>query len=269
MAAHQAPPSLGFSRQEHWSGLPFPSPMHESESEVAQLCPTLSDPMDCSPPGSSVHGTFQARVLEWGASAFSDIYIFSLFQTNVVMWPEQFWGHEGGAFPGDFAPYTGTQDSSHACVNVPSPIPFHASLYTDCVPWVLNCLSCLHTSLRAFSHLSHDSHCAFNLEFPSSFLCVGLKRAHQLDPVTRSSSPSFLTSPLTWRWPLPSLNSLNVFAFPCHVLLDVKLDFKLLKGRSYASFLCPSLPPAQSFLWWVNAMKLKDAYSLEGKLWPT
>ena len=40
MAAHQAPPSLGFSRQEHWSGLPFPSPMHESESEVAQSCPT-------------------------------------------------------------------------------------------------------------------------------------------------------------------------------------------------------------------------------------
>ena len=36
MAAHQASPSLGFSRQEHWSGLPFPSPMHESESEVAQ-----------------------------------------------------------------------------------------------------------------------------------------------------------------------------------------------------------------------------------------
>ena len=43
-AAHQAPPSLGFSRQEHWSGLPFPPPMRESE--VAQSCPTLSDPMD-------------------------------------------------------------------------------------------------------------------------------------------------------------------------------------------------------------------------------
>ena len=43
-AVHQVPPSLGFSRQEHWSGLPFPSPMHESESEVAQLCLTLSDP---------------------------------------------------------------------------------------------------------------------------------------------------------------------------------------------------------------------------------
>ena len=41
----------------------------KSESEVAQSCPTPSDPMDCSPPGSSVHGVFQARVLEWGAIA--------------------------------------------------------------------------------------------------------------------------------------------------------------------------------------------------------
>ena len=49
-AAHQALPSLGFSRQEHWSGLPFPSPMRESEneSEVAQSCPTLSDPIFCT-----------------------------------------------------------------------------------------------------------------------------------------------------------------------------------------------------------------------------
>ena len=43
----------------------------KSEHEDAQSCPTLSDPMDCSPPGSSVHGIFQARVLEWGAIAFS------------------------------------------------------------------------------------------------------------------------------------------------------------------------------------------------------
>ena len=43
----------------------------KSESEVAQSCPTLSDPMDCSLPGSSIHGIFQARVLEWGAIAFS------------------------------------------------------------------------------------------------------------------------------------------------------------------------------------------------------
>ena len=43
----------------------------KSESEVAQSCRTLSNPMDCSPPGSSIHGIFQARVLEWGAIAFS------------------------------------------------------------------------------------------------------------------------------------------------------------------------------------------------------
>ena len=43
----------------------------KSESEVAQSCLTLSDPMDCSLPGSSIHGIFQARVLEWGAIAFS------------------------------------------------------------------------------------------------------------------------------------------------------------------------------------------------------
>ena len=43
----------------------------KSESEVAQSCPTLSDLTDCSLPGSSVHGIFQARVLEWGAIAFS------------------------------------------------------------------------------------------------------------------------------------------------------------------------------------------------------
>ena len=75
-AAHQAPPSLGFSRQDHWSGLPFPSPMHESE--VTQSCPTLSDPMDCSPPGSSIHGIFQARVQECGAIAFSAMVAYEM-----------------------------------------------------------------------------------------------------------------------------------------------------------------------------------------------
>ena len=44
----------------------------KSESEVAQLCPTLRNPIDCSLPGSSIHGVFQARVLEWGAIAFSE-----------------------------------------------------------------------------------------------------------------------------------------------------------------------------------------------------
>ena len=45
----------------------------KSESEVAQLCPTLSNPMDYSLPGSSAHGIFQARVLEWDAIAFSGL----------------------------------------------------------------------------------------------------------------------------------------------------------------------------------------------------
>ena len=47
----------------------------KTESEVAQSCPTLSNPMDCSPLGSSAHGIFQARVLEWGAIAFSNICV--------------------------------------------------------------------------------------------------------------------------------------------------------------------------------------------------
>ena len=47
----------------------------KSESEVTQSCPTLSDPVDCSLPGSSIHGIFQARVLEWGAIAFPSPYI--------------------------------------------------------------------------------------------------------------------------------------------------------------------------------------------------
>ena len=131
--AHPAPPSMGFSRQEYWSGLPFPSPgdlpdpgieptfpasegrcltpgprgkcspvigfrtfslpplsptstplSHQlclpvpslhccccHQSEVAQSCPTLCDPVDCSPPGSSAHGILQARILEWVAISFS------------------------------------------------------------------------------------------------------------------------------------------------------------------------------------------------------
>ena len=85
MAAHQAPLSLGFTRQEHWSGLPLPSPMHESE--VAQSCPTLYDSMDCSPPGSSVHGIFQARVLEWGAIAFSErSLVFPILLFSSISW---------------------------------------------------------------------------------------------------------------------------------------------------------------------------------------
>ena len=53
----------------------------KSESEVAQSSPTLRDPMDCSLPGFSVHGIFQARVLEWGAIAFSGFFLRSKQKT--------------------------------------------------------------------------------------------------------------------------------------------------------------------------------------------
>ena len=56
----------------------------KSESEVAQLCPTLSDPMDCNLPGSSVHGIFQARVLEWVAIAFSQRYLIKIFNKYMI-----------------------------------------------------------------------------------------------------------------------------------------------------------------------------------------
>ena len=57
----------------------------KSESEVAQSCPTLSDPMDCSPPGSSVHGIFQARVLEWGAIVFPAFTLLTHFQSLLIL----------------------------------------------------------------------------------------------------------------------------------------------------------------------------------------
>ena len=68
MAAHQAPPSLGFSRQEHWSGLPFPSPTHESEKWKWSRS-VMSDSE--RPHGLQPTRLFQARVLEWGVIAFS------------------------------------------------------------------------------------------------------------------------------------------------------------------------------------------------------
>ena len=54
----------------------------KSESEVAQSCPTFSNPMDCSLPGSSIHGIFQARVLEWGAIVFLFVTSLSIIISN-------------------------------------------------------------------------------------------------------------------------------------------------------------------------------------------
>ena len=57
----------------------------KSESEVSQLCPTLSGPMDCSLPGSSIHGIFQARVLEWGVIAFSAYGLYWCTKTGTLL----------------------------------------------------------------------------------------------------------------------------------------------------------------------------------------
>ena len=81
--AHQAPLSMGFSRQEYWSALPFPSPGDlpdpgiEPAATIAkwiQSCPTLCNPIDGSPPGSTAPGILQARALEWVAISFSNAW---------------------------------------------------------------------------------------------------------------------------------------------------------------------------------------------------
>ena len=75
MEAHQAPPPRDSPGKNTGVGCHFllQCMKVKSEKDVAQSCPTLSDPMDYSLPGSSIHGIFQARVLEWGAIAFSDL----------------------------------------------------------------------------------------------------------------------------------------------------------------------------------------------------
>ena len=66
----------------------------KSESAVVQSCLTLSNPMDCSPPGSSVHGIFQIRVLEWGAIAFSKQHsiIFQILVNTIILYLKEFCG---------------------------------------------------------------------------------------------------------------------------------------------------------------------------------
>ena len=118
--AYQAPPFMGFSRQEYWSGLPFPSPEEEEKAEEPEiklptsvgsqkkqenskksflllraaaakslhLCLTLCDPTDGSPSGSSIPGILQARTLEWVAISFSNACIHvKLLQTCLTVRP--------------------------------------------------------------------------------------------------------------------------------------------------------------------------------------
>ena len=71
----------------------------KSESEVAQSCLTLSDPMDCSLPGSSIHGIFQARLLEWGAIAFSDDYLDNILKSRDITLPTMVYLVNAMVFP--------------------------------------------------------------------------------------------------------------------------------------------------------------------------
>ena len=102
MAAHQTPPSLGFTGKNTGVGYHFPLQCMKvkSESEVAQLCPTLSDPMDCNPPGSSIHGIFQARVLKWGATAFSDGIVQEVANFNTGCGGKQEWSNRWIVYKG-------------------------------------------------------------------------------------------------------------------------------------------------------------------------
>ena len=88
MAAHQAPRPWDSPGKNTGVGCHFllQCMKVKSESEVAQSCPTLRDPMDCSPPGSSIHGIFQARVLEWGAIAFAAFHPRHWHLIQPVVW---------------------------------------------------------------------------------------------------------------------------------------------------------------------------------------
>ena len=84
-AAHQAPCPWDSPGRKTGVGCHFLLQCRKvkSESEIAQSCPTPSDLMDCSLPGSSIHGIFQARVLEWGAIAFSKVCCIP--ETNIIL----------------------------------------------------------------------------------------------------------------------------------------------------------------------------------------
>ena len=76
----------------------------KSESEVAQLCPTLRDPMDCSLPGSSAHGIFQARVLEWAPIAFSGVRAVAAAAAKSLQWCLTLCNPIDGSPPGSTVP---------------------------------------------------------------------------------------------------------------------------------------------------------------------
>ena len=95
----------------------------KSEREVAQSCPTLSDPMDCSLPGSSVHGIFQAKVLEWGAMRCMGLPMMPIFLSIVfIIFPNSLqWlsirKKKISSWKGKMAIYTQIQKGKHNIIN--------------------------------------------------------------------------------------------------------------------------------------------------------
>ena len=98
MAAHQDPRPWDSPGKNTWVGCHFLLQWMKvkSEHEVSQWCPTLCDSMNCSPPGSSVHGIFQSRVLEWVAIAFSAAYLRLLIFLPAILIPA--WASKNPAF---------------------------------------------------------------------------------------------------------------------------------------------------------------------------
>ena len=93
----------------------------KSESEVTQSCPTLCDPMDCSLPGSSIHGIFQARVLEWGAIAFSLLYS-SLHYLTTVTTKKNSWDRQDYLFCGVFNQGPQFSSVAQSCLTLSNPM---------------------------------------------------------------------------------------------------------------------------------------------------
>ena len=136
----------------------------KSESEVAQSCPTLSDPMDCSPPGSSIHGIFQARVLEWKHALGShklNFRVYFLFQIAGLIYfqtspPDLLPAQQRSNFPGVVGGHTPERSTASwpwlqtACMTLVGLLPLtlysspclqsgaNARIYQIGVAWLLN-----------------------------------------------------------------------------------------------------------------------------------
>ena len=124
----------------------------KSESEVTQSCLTLCDPMDCSLPGSSVHGVFQARVLEWGAIAFSGWMDRWLLSDNL----DQFWS----SLPSDhFIMFPNFQKRTSFCPLHPQNFLCIIGIVCECLPFsrdvkftVVNSFYCSSLCLQFLAH---------------------------------------------------------------------------------------------------------------------